>query len=309
MSYFKKLSQLIAEKSQLCVGLDTALKKIPVWLKAAVLDGYNYTIQADGKVDGEDPDEVIIQVKALPEVMSRFNEIAIHKTQSYAACYKLNFAFYLRYALHGGMEILADSISRIHDISSLAILDFKESDIGNTTELYAAAAFDEFKADAVTVNPFLGFEDALGPFLERTDKGIYVLCHTSNKSAAVTQDVMVFNSDEKIDNDPYYLHIAKLAVQNNKHGNVGLVMGATYPRQISEVRDEVGADMHLLLPAIGAQGGPFEESLTNAGKSAVFNVSRDIIFNSSGSDFAEAMEKKAQYYAEAANKINGGGNE
>lgn len=305
MKFFKNLSAQISSKSPLCVGLDTDLKKIPLILKAAVLKTYHYEV-VNGKVDGQDTDELIIDIKAWSEVVSRFNEIVICRTSKYTPAYKINFAFYMRRALHGGMEALADAIMRIHDAGCLVILDFKEADIGNSSEMYAAAAFDEFGVDAVTVNPYLGFEDAIGPFLKYEDKGIYLLCHTSNKSALDTQEVNVFNSDEKIGSKPYYLHIAALAKLHNKFGNLGLVMGATYPKQILPVRAEVGDDMHLLLPAIGAQGGPFEEALTNAGQNKIFNVSRDIIYTSNEEGFGSEIEKKASFYAEAANKIGGG---
>lgn len=241
-----------------CVGLDTDFAKLPLHLR-----------------DETDRGESVM----------RFNEAIIRTTAGKAGAYKLNSAFY---EAEGGAGIRALQMT-IQFIGEVApgvpvILDAKRADIGNTNDAYVKFAFDYCGADAVTVHPYLGRE-ALKPFLERAEKGIIVLCRTSNPGAGEFQDLKINGSE------PLFLHVArKVYVDWNKHGNCGLVVGATYPDELKLVRENVG-DLPLLIPGIGKQGGDLKLAVTNGRNSAntgfVLNSSSGIIYASKGEDFAE----------------------
>jgi orotidine-5'-phosphate decarboxylase len=173
------------------------------------------------------------------------------------------------------------------------ILDSKRGDIGSTADHYALEAFDRYGADAVTVNPYMGF-DTIEPYLKHAGKGVIVLCRTSNPGGSDLQFLNVAPNGE-----PLYLHVAKLAAQQwNSTGQISLVVGATFPEEIAKVRAIVG-EMPLLIPGIGAQGGDIDATVS-AGKIAgkpgtgmIINSSRAILYASSGSDFAEAARAVA----------------
>jgi orotidine-5'-phosphate decarboxylase len=144
--------------------------------------------------------------------------------------------------------------------------------------------------DAVTVHPYLGSE-ALKPFLDRKDKGIFVLCRTSNQGASELQDL-------EVDGEPLYKKVAHLVAEKwNTNGNCGVVVGATYPKELEEVRAIVG-DMPILIPGVGAQGGDVKKAVTagkdSSGKGIIVTASRSIIFASDKADFADAARVKAQ---------------
>ncbi|MFO1409412.1 MAG: orotidine-5'-phosphate decarboxylase [Steroidobacteraceae bacterium] len=178
------------------------------------------------------------------------------------------------------------------------ILDAKRGDIGSTAEQYASEAFDRYGADAVTVNPYLG-GDSLEPFTRRRDKGVVILCRTSNPGARDLQDL-------EIDGEPLYAHVARKAAREwNAHGNCALVVGATWPEQMRRVRAIV-ADMPLLVPGVGAQGGDVE-ALVQAGRTAdgaglVINSSRGILYAGGGADFAAAARRAAQATRDEINR-------
>ena len=173
------------------------------------------------------------------------------------------------------------------------ILDSKRGDIGSTADHYALEAFDRYGADAVTVNPYMGF-DTIEPYLKHAGKGVIVLCRTSNPGGSDLQFLNVAPNGE-----PLYLHVAKLAAQQwNSSGQISLVVGATFPEEIAKVRAIVG-DMPLLIPGIGAQGGDIDATVS-AGKitgkpetGMIINSSRAILYASSGPDFAEAARAVA----------------
>jgi orotidine-5'-phosphate decarboxylase len=193
------------------------------------------------------------------------------------------------FAALGAEAALASLIEHIHARHPTVpvILDAKRGDMGATAERYAAEAFDRYRADAVTVNPYLGPE-SLRPFLRRTDRGTVVLCRTSNPESAWLQD---YPAD-----DPLFLRVARAAAQWNEHGNVLLVAGATYPEELRRIRDVVG-DMTLLVPGVGAQGGDVaavvEAGATHAGGGLVINASRSVLYASKDEDFAEAARREA----------------
>lgn len=244
-----------------CVGLDSEFGKIP---ESARWDGVASTIV-------------------------QFNRTIVEATNDLVCAYKPNAAFY---EAHGseGMIALQRTIADIHAIAPdvLVILDAKRADIGNTNAGYVNAAFDFLQADAITVHPYLGAE-ALQPFLARADKGVIVLCRTSNPGAGEFQDL-------RVDGEPLYKIVArKVATEWNKNGNCALVVGATCPEELGEVREIVG-DMPILIPGIGAQGGDVEKAVTagktKSGKGMIINSSRGIIFASKGADYAEAARRE-----------------
>jgi orotidine-5'-phosphate decarboxylase len=173
------------------------------------------------------------------------------------------------------------------------ILDSKRGDIGSTADHYALEAFERYGADAVTVNPYMGF-DTIQPYLKHEGKGVIVLCRTSNPGGSDLQFLNIAPNGE-----PLYLHVAKLAAQHwNDSGQISLVVGATFPEEIAKVRAIVG-DMPLLIPGIGAQGGDIDATVS-AGKIAgkpgsgmMINSSRAILYASSGSDFSQAARAVA----------------
>ena len=177
------------------------------------------------------------------------------------------------------------------------ILDAKRGDIGSTAEQYAREAFERYQADAVTVNPYMGF-DSIEPYLEHEGKGVIVLCRTSNAGGS---DLQFLETGGR----PLYQVVAQLAADKwNASGQLGLVVGATFPKEIEVVRGIVG-DMPLLIPGIGAQGGDVQATV-NAGRAAngtgmLINSSRAIIYAGKDDDFAEAAAKAAM---ETRDRIN-----
>ncbi|AZQ14764.1 orotidine-5'-phosphate decarboxylase [Halorubrum sp. PV6] len=223
---------------------------------------------------GLDPDP-----SRLPEFVAdadlprwAFNRRIIDATHEHAACYKPNAAFYED---PDGWRALRETIAYAHGKDVPVLLDAKRADIGNTTRQYAAALDD---ADAITVNPYLG-RDSLQPFLDRADKGVFVLCRTSNPGGSDLQDL------ELASGEPLYERVAALADVWNGNDNVGLVVGATAPEELAEVRDIV-PEIPFLVPGVGAQGGDAEAAVEHglaerpdaAVDVGVVNSSRGIIF-------------------------------
>ncbi len=219
-----------------------------------------------------------------------FNRSIINATCEHACAFKLNTEFY--FALGGGgMHVLLETIKYIHEAAPdvPVILDRKAGDIGNTNLGTVTMAFDYLQADAITVNPYLGRE-ALEPFLDRKEKGVIVLCRTSNTGAGEFQDLIVRH------NEPLYQHIARsVAYEWNRDGNCMLVVGATNPAELKEVRAIVGG-MPILIPGVGAQGGDVKEVVMagrdSLGKGILINSSRAIIFASSDIDFSEVARRE-----------------
>lgn len=178
------------------------------------------------------------------------------------------------------------------------ILDSKRGDIGSTAQHYASEAFDRYGADAVTVNPYLG-RDSVQPFLDRADKGVVILCRTSNAGAGDLQDMVIGGR-------PLYQHVAeKIARDWNANRNCALVVGATWPEQLREVRAIVG-DMPFLVPGIGAQGGDVAAVVTNAcsadGTGLMISSSRAILYASKGDDYAQAAADAARTLRDEINR-------
>lgn len=212
----------------------------------------------------------------------------VDATADLVCAYKPQIAHFAALRAEDSLERL---IAHIHDRHPgiPVILDAKRGDIGSTAQHYVSEAFDRYQADAVTVNPYLG-RDAVQPFLDRADKGVIILCHTSNPGASDIQDLLV--ADERAASLPLYQHLAGCIARDwNANGNCVLVVGATWPRQLGEVRALVGS-MPLLVPGVGAQGGDVEavvrQGRTVSGDGLVISSSRVILYASNGTDFAQA---------------------
>lgn len=217
--------------------------------------------------------------------MFEFARRIVEATADQVCAYKPNLAFYESLGAEG-WSLLQLLVQRIPERVPV-ILDGKRNDIGNTAAQYATALFDRFKADWVTVNPYMGY-DSMRPFMERKDRGVFVLCLTSNAGA---KDFQMLN----VEGQPLYKVVAERVRYWNKDNNCGLVVGATHPDQLKEVR-ELAGDMPLLIPGVGAQGGSLEESIV-AGtdsfrKPAVINVSRSVLYASSGADFDQRARQE-----------------
>ena len=213
----------------------------------------------------------------------QFNKAIIDATADLVCAYKPQFAHYAAYEAEDQLERTIEYIHRSHpDVP--VILDSKRGDVGNTAERYAIEAFERYGADAVTVNPYLG-GDSLEPYLRRADKGVIILCRTSNPGARDLQDL-------KVGERALYQVVAQLAAQRwNSRGNCLLVVGATYPEELAQVRALVG-DMALLVPGVGAQGADVAQAVrsgqTADGTGLIISSSRAILYASQDQDFASA---------------------
>lgn len=233
--------------------------------------------------------------RRLPTAVSgsqlAFNQAIVDETAEFAAAYKPNSAFYESEG-PAGIEALAETISYIHSVApaSLVILDCKRGDIGSTNKGYVEAAFQAMGADAVTIHPYLGYE-AMQEFLSDSSRGAFVLCRTSNPGAGELQDLRVTSGDGATSSTLYEKVATNVRDKWNQNGNCGLVVGATYPAELSSIRSLVPS-LPFLIPGIGAQGGDLEATISSSdmrdGAPTLINSSRGIIFASNGADFARA---------------------
>ncbi|MFB6150984.1 MAG: orotidine-5'-phosphate decarboxylase [Haloarculaceae archaeon] len=217
-----------------------------------------------------------------------FNRRIIDATHEHAAAFKPNAAFYED---PDGWRALRETVAYAHGKDVPVLLDAKRADIGNTARQYAELLDDDgLGVDAITVNPYLG-RDSLEPFLSRADRGVFVLCRTSNAGGADLQDL------ELDSGEPLYERVAALADLWNERDNVGLVVGATAPEELAEVR-EIVPDLPFLVPGVGAQGGDAEAAVEHglADGVGLVNSSRGIIFagEDRGEDFADAAGAAAR---------------
>ncbi len=257
MTFFAKLEAAVdTNNSLLCVGLDPDFEKI---------------------TDG---------LKTLDNPQFEFNKKIIDETHDLVCVYKPNSAFYEARGAQGitDLKMTCEYIKQQYPEIPI-LLDYKRADIGNTNNGYVSFAYDYLPADAVTLHPYLGYE-ALKPFLDKTDKGNFVLCKTSNLGSGELQDL-------EMNNKPLYIHIAQIVNQNwNGNNNCGLVVGATHPEDLKTIRI-AAPDMVFLIPGIGAQGGDLENTLKNGlrndKKGLVISSSRNIIFADSPRAEAEKL--------------------
>jgi len=232
-----------------------------------------------------------------PDAVFNFCRAIVDATAPYVCCFKPQIAHFAALGAEGALQRLIAHVHATH-AGIPVILDAKRGDIGSTAQHYAAEAFDRFGADAVTANPYLG-RDSLQPFLDRADKGVVILCRTSNPGARDLQDLLV-------EGRPLYQHVAETIARDwNGNGNCALVVGATWPEQLRQVRAIVG-DMPFLVPGVGAQGGDVEAVVTNAktadGTGLMVSSSRAILYASNGDDFAEAAGKAAKALRDEINR-------
>lgn len=238
-----------------------------------------------------------------------FNKAIVDATADLVCAYKPQFAHYASYEAEDQLERTIDYIHHRYPHIPV-ILDSKRGDVGHTAKRYAIEAFERYGADGVTVNPYLG-SDSLEPFLEYEDRGTFVICRTSNPGARELQDLRIAAAREapwhaEREARKLYQVVAELAATRwNARGNCALVVGATYPLELAEVRAIVGA-MPLLVPGVGAQGGDIEQAVlhgrTRAGTGLLVSSSRAILYASAGNDFAAAARSAAQALKDSINR-------
>lgn len=259
MNFLEKLDAAADKNNSLvCVGLDPVLDKMPE------------------EFSGSD--------KPLFE----FNKSIIDATYELVCAYKPNSAFYEALGADG-LEQLKDTCDYIKNnyTEIPIILDAKRGDIGSTNEGYAHSAFDYLGCDAITLHPYMG-QKSLQPFLDRADKGCVILCQTSNEGADEFQG-------STLDNEPLFKRVAKAVSEKwNKNGNCLLVVGATYPKELEEIRAITGDEMVFLVPGVGAQGGDLESMLNSGlnskGKGLIINSSRGIIYSENPRQTAKNLQ-------------------
>ncbi len=247
---------------------------------------------------GLDPDPELMPIEDVFE----FNKAIIDATSDLVCAYKPNLAFYEAMGWRG-VRALSRTVKYIAGTIPI-IGDGKRADIGHTSQAYAKALFDVMGFDAVTVNPYLG-QDSLEPFFSHVDKGVFILCRSTNPGALDIQTLRCFD-DGGGKSLPLFEIIAQRARRWNTHGNAGLVVGATSPAELKTVRG-LCPDMPILIPGVGKQGGDLiaavENGVNRRGEMAIINSSRQIIYASREADFAQAARKAAQQLRDQINTI------
>ena len=270
MNFINKLSAAwTANNSLLCVGLDPDLAKLPA------------------------------ELRDLPDGITTFCTRIIDATADLACAFKPQIAYFAALGAEQQLEDICRYVRENYPHIPL-ILDAKRGDIGATATQYAREAFERYGADAVTVNPYMG-EDSLDPYLAWADRGVIILCRTSNPGGS---DLQFLNTD----GEPLYQRVARLVAGKwNKNGQCALVVGATFPEELAQVRAIVG-DMPLLVPGIGAQGGDIAATVgagqTANGMGMMISSSRAIIYATphDGEDWADAARRVAIETRDAINQ-------
>ena len=271
VTFTEKLSNAWrSQDSLLCVGLDPDLSRFPP------------------------------ELQGQPDAIFAFCKAIIDATAPAACSFKPQIAYFAALRAEDQLEAVCAYLRREYPHIPL-VLDAKRGDIGATAAQYAREAFERYGADAVTVNPYMGY-DSVAPYLEWGDRGVIVLCRTSNPGGSDLQFLAV-------DGQPLYEHVARMVAEKwNANGQCALVVGATFPNELARVRSLVG-DMPLLVPGIGAQGGDIEATV-RAGCSAdgtgmMINSSRAILFaqREGGEDFTQAARRVALATRDAINRF------
>jgi len=273
VNFINKLSAAWTRNdSLLCVGLDPDLARFPAHLQ--------------GK-----PDAIVQFCKAI-----------VDATADVVCAFKPQIAYFAALGAEAQLEEICRYLRATYPHIPL-ILDAKRGDIGATAHQYAREAFDRYGADAVTVSPYMGF-DSVEPYMEWTDRGVIVLCRTSNAGGSDLQFLDVGGA-------PLYQHVARLVAEKwNRNGQCALVVGATFPEELAQVRKIVG-DMPLLVPGIGAQGGDIEATVrfgrTAAGTGMMINSSRAVLYAApqGDEDFAAAARRVSLETRDAINRYRG----
>jgi len=259
MTFIEKLNQAWeSSDSLLCVGLDPNLSKMPK------------------------------HITAQPNAIFEFCKEIIDATHDLVCAYKPQIAYFAGIGAEDQLQKVCDYIHQNYPHLPI-ILDSKRGDIGSTAEMYAKEAFERFQADAVTINPYMG-QDSAQPFLDFADKGVVLLCRTSNAGASDIQDL-------KVDGIPVYEKVASMISQQwNQNNNCCIVVGATWPEQMSRLR-EITGDMPFLVPGVGAQGGDVQAIVkagqTPDGRGLIINSSRAVLYADDGPEFAQAAREVA----------------
>jgi orotidine-5'-phosphate decarboxylase len=271
MSTFQTLlnNRIKKTSSLVCIGLDSEVKKIPLHLKVK------------------------------KDIQFEFNKAIIDATSDVVCAYKPNIAFYEAEGLDG-LQQLKKTIEYLKNkyLDIPVILDAKRADIGNTNKGYVKFAFDYLGADAITIHPYMG-KESIVPFLERIDKGIFILCRTSNPGAGEFQDIISVNK-------PLYQIVAdNVSHKWNGNGNCGLVVGATYPSELNIVR-QIAGEIPILIPGVGAQGADVEKTIKAGigkdGLNTIINSSRAIIFADDSEHFTQIAREKTLELRDLINK-------
>lgn len=249
-----------------------------------------------------DPARFPAQLQGQPDAIVQFCKAIIDATADLACAFKPQIAYFAALGAEAQLEEICRYLRERYPHIPL-VLDAKRGDIGATAHQYAREAFERYGADAVTVSPYMGF-DSVEPYLEWADRGVIVLCRTSNAGGSDLQFLDVGGR-------PLYQYVAQLVAEKwNRNGQLALVVGATFPDEIAQVRKLVG-DMPLLIPGVGAQGGDVEATVkagrTANGAGMMINSSRAILYAAprDGEDFAAAARRVAMETRDAINAARG----
>ncbi|GAC1503584.1 MAG: orotidine-5'-phosphate decarboxylase [Candidatus Saccharimonadales bacterium] len=271
MTFLEKLDMAISKNNSLvCIGLDPDVDKMPA------------------------------SIRQHDQSLFEFNKAIISATADLVCAYKPNTAFYERHGADGINELYLTCRyieNKYPDIP--IILDFKRGDIGNTNKYYAEFAFDYLAVDAVTIQPYQG-RTAVQPFLDFKEKGIIVICRTSNQGAGEFQDL-------DIDGSKLYIQVAKRVINKwNDNKNCLLVVGATKPRELAELRRSLYDNTVFLVPGIGAQGGDIgltlNSGLNSNNRGLIISVSRSIIYAGDNDNFQAAARLETLRLNDQINK-------
>jgi orotidine-5'-phosphate decarboxylase len=269
----KLLTATQMNKSLLCVGLDPEPSRLPA------------------KYAG----------KPVVQSVRDFCLSIIEATAPYVSAFKPNSAFF-EVLGPDGLRVLQEVIKAV-PAHIPVILDAKRGDIGNTARNYAATVFETYGSDAATVNPYLGY-DSVSPFLEYRDKGVILLCRTSNPGARDFQDLRVQDEDGQL--RPLYEIVAQRIQSWNTNNNCGMVVGATYPEELRSLR-ALCPTMPILIPGVGAQGGDLEAAVEAGvdaqGEQAIVSVSRSVLYASTDDEYALAAGREARSLRDRINEV------
>ena len=273
MNYYDRLKQAWqTTNSLLTVGLDPEIKRLP------------------------------IELQNQPDAILRFCREIVDATAPYACAFKPQIAYFHAHRAEAQLEALCAHIRERHPTLTI-VLDAKRGDIDSTAKQYAREAFERYQAHAVTISPYLG-HDSVEPYLAWGDRGVFILCRTSNPGGA---DLQCLKTEA---GTPLYLHIAELvANQWNVQSQCGLVVGATFPKELAAVRRCIGDAMPLLVPGIGAQGGDIAATVASGrndiGTGMLINASRAILYASDKDDWREAAANAARKLRDTINHERG----
>ena len=264
------------------VGLDPMLSYVPEHIQKKSFDEYGETLEG------------------AADAIWQYNKEIIDHVYDLIPAVKPQIAMYEQFGIEG-LIAFKKTVDYCKEKDLVVIGDIKRGDIGSTCEHYAREAFERFKADCVTLSPYMG-EDTITPYLKYEDKGIFLLCRTSNKSGDELQ--MLDVGGERL-----FERVARLTAEKwNRTGELGLVVGATYPDELAAVR-RVAPDIPLLVPGVGAQGGDIQAAVTagmdTRGAGMVINSGRAILYASKGADWQDAARKAAEATRDAINAARG----